>query len=78
MMRQRAVCPDHRGYPSDVSFPSACRHILNDHRAILNTGAASGTAVFDDRAGPFSDFDLEVAGGALHAFKICIGNQFNV
>jgi hypothetical protein len=51
---------------------------LDDHRAILNTGAASGTAVFDDRTSPFFNFNLEVAGGALYAFKVCIGNQFNV
>ena len=78
MMRERTVCPNHHRYPSDVSFPSACRRILNDHRAILNTGTASGTTVFDDGAGPLSDFDLEVAGGSLHAFKVCIGNKFNV
>jgi hypothetical protein len=78
MMRERAIRPNHHVYPSDVSFESACCHILNDHRAILNTGAASGTTIFDDRAGLFSDFDLEVSGGALYAFKICIGNQFNV
>jgi hypothetical protein len=78
MMRERAVRSNHRVYPSDVSFPSACGHILSDHRAILNTGAAPGATVFDDRAGPFSDFDLEVAGRALHAFKVCIGNKFNV
>jgi hypothetical protein len=78
MMRERAICPNHRVYPSDISFRSACGHILNDHRAILNTGAASGTTIFDDRAGLFSDFDLEVAGGALNAFKVCIGNKFNV
>ena len=78
MTWERAVHPNHHVYPTDVSFPSACRHILNDYRAILNTGTTSGTTVFDDRAGLFSDFDLEVAGGALHAFKVCIGNQFNV
>ncbi len=78
MMRQRAVCPDHRGYRSDVSFPSACRHILNDHRAILNTGAASGTTVFDDSAGTLSNFDLEISGRSLHAFKIRVGDQFDI
>jgi len=51
---------------------------LNDHRAILNTSAASGTTIFDDGAGFFSDFDLEVARGSLYTFKICIGNKFNV
>jgi hypothetical protein len=35
---------------------------LNDHRAILNTGAAAGAAVFDDGAGTLSDFDLEISG----------------
>ena len=78
MMRERAVRPNLRGNLSDVSFPSACRHILNNHRAIFNTGTASGTTVFDDSAGPLSDFDLEIAGGSLHAFKVCIGNKFNV
>jgi len=78
MMRERAICPNHHVYPSDISFRSACSHILNDHRAIFNTSAAPGTTIFDDRAGLFPDFDLEVAGGALYAFKICIGNKFNV
>jgi len=78
MMRERAIRPNHHVYPSDISFRSACRHVLDDHRAILNTSAASGTTIFDDGAGLFSDFDLEVAGGSLYTFKICIGNQFNV
>ena len=78
MMREHAVSANHHIYPSDVSFPSACRHILNDHRAILNTGAASGTTVLDDRAGPFFNFNLEVSVRALHTFYVCIGNQFNV
>jgi hypothetical protein len=78
MMRERAIRPNHHVYPSDVSFRSACSHVLNDHRAILNTGAASCTTVFDDGAGLFSDFDLEVTRGTLYTFKICIGNQFNV
>ena len=77
-MRERAVCPNLRGYPSDVSFPSACRHILNNHGAIFNTGTASGTAVFDDSAGPLSDFDLEISGGAFYTLKVRIGDQFNV
>jgi hypothetical protein len=64
--------------PSDASFPSACRRILNDHRAILNAGTASGATIFDDRAGPFFDFDLEIARGSLHAFQVCIGDQFDV
>ena len=78
MMRERAVRPNLRGYPSDVSFPSACRHILNNHGAIFNTGTASGTAVFDDSAGPLSDFDLEIPGRSLHALKVRVGDQFDI
>jgi hypothetical protein len=78
MGREHAVCPNHHFYPSDISFSSACRHILNDHRAIFDARAASGTAVFDDGAGSLFDFDFEIAGGALNAFKVCVGNQFNV
>ena len=78
MMRERAVRPNHRGYPSDVSFPSACRHILNDHRAILNAGTASGTAIFDDGAGALSDLDLEVSGRTFHALKVCIGDELDI
>jgi hypothetical protein len=78
MMREWGICPNRRVYPFDIIFRSACSHILNDHRAILNTGAASGTTIFNDRTGLFSNFDLEIAGGALYAFKICIGNKFNV
>jgi hypothetical protein len=77
-MRERAVCPNLRGYPSDVSFPSACRHILNNHGAIFNTGTASGTAVFDDSAGPLSDFDLEISGRTLDALKVRVGDQFDI
>jgi len=78
MIRGRAVRSTHHVYPSDVSFPSACRHILNDHRAIFNTGTASGTTVFDDSAGPLSDFDLEIPGRSLHALKVRVGDQFDI
>jgi len=78
MMRERAVRPNLRGNLSDVSFPSACRHILNNHRAIFNTGTASGTTVFDDSAGPLSDFDLEIPGRSLHALKVRVGDQFDI
>ena len=78
MMRERTVCPNHHRYPSDVSFPSACRRILNDHRAILNTGTASGAAVFDDSAGTLFNFDFEISGRPLHAFKIRVGDQFDI
>jgi len=78
MMRERAVRPKPRGYPSDVSFPSACRRILNNHRTIFNTGTTSGATIFDDCTGAFFDFNLEIAGGSRHAFQVCIGDQFDV
>jgi len=46
--------------------------------AIFNTCAAAGAAVFDDSAGTFSDFDLEISGRTLHALKICVGDQFDI
>jgi hypothetical protein len=51
---------------------------LENHRTVFDTRAASGAAVFDNRAGTFLDFDLEISGGALYTFKIRIGNQFDV
>jgi hypothetical protein len=78
MIRGRAVRSTHHVYPSDVSFPSACRHILNDHRAIFNAGTAARAAVFNNRAGTLSDFDLEVSGRTLHTFKVCVGDQFDI
>jgi hypothetical protein len=51
---------------------------LNDDRAIFHAGAASGATIFDDGAGAFFDFDLEIPGRAFHAFKVCIGDQFDI
>jgi hypothetical protein len=78
MMRKLAVSTNHCNSPSNVTFPSACRHILNDHRAILNTCTTSRTTILDDRAGTFFDLDLEISGRSLHAFKIRIGDELDV
>jgi len=51
---------------------------LKYHGTIFNTCTASGAAVLDDTAGAFSDFDLEIAGRSLDAFKVRIGDQFDV
>lgn len=53
-------------------------YTLLNHRAVFDTGAASGAQVHLDAACPFFDFYLEMAGVALDAFKICIGDQFDV
>jgi len=45
---------------------------------IFNAGTASGTAVFDDSAGPLSDFDLEIPGRSLDALKVRVGDQFDI
>jgi hypothetical protein len=49
-----------------------------DHRAVFHTGSAPGAQIHFDAAGTFFNFDLEVAGVALDAFKIRIGDQFDV
>jgi hypothetical protein len=51
---------------------------LLNHRAVFHTGTAAGAQVHVDAAGAFFDSYLEVAGVALDAFKICIGDQFDV
>jgi hypothetical protein len=51
---------------------------LNDHGAIFNAGAASGTAVFDNGAGALSDLDLKVSGSAFHTLKVCISDEFDI
>jgi hypothetical protein len=51
---------------------------LNDYRAVFNTGAASGTPIFDNGAGTFSDFNLEISGRSFHFFKICVGDEFDI
>jgi len=51
---------------------------LKHDGAIFYTGTASGAAIFNDGAGAFSDLDLEVSGRPLHAFKICISDEFDV
>ncbi len=69
---------NHYRFSSDVTFSSACRHVLDDHRTILDTGTASGTAIFDDGAGALSDLDLEVSGRTFHALKVCIGDELDI
>jgi hypothetical protein len=51
---------------------------LLNHRAVFDAGATAGTQVHVDAAGALFDFYLEIAGLALDAFKICIGDQFDV
>jgi len=48
------------------------------HGEIFNTCPATGAAVFDDSAGTFFDFDLEIAGSALDALNVCVGDQFDI
>jgi hypothetical protein len=62
----------------DVICASSDRHVLEDNRAVLHTGAAAGAAILDDAAGFFADFYLEISGGTFHAFQVRIGDQFNV
>jgi hypothetical protein len=49
-----------------------------DHRAVLDTGAAPGAEIHFDAAGTLFDFDLEVAGTPLDAFKIRVSDQLDV
>jgi hypothetical protein len=51
---------------------------LLNHRTVFNTGTATGAQIHFDAAGAFSDFNLEIAGVPLDAFKVRIGDQFNV
>ena len=51
---------------------------LLNHRAIFDAGTATGAQIHIDAAGALFDFDLEVAGVALDAFKIRVGDQFDV
>jgi hypothetical protein len=51
---------------------------LLNHRAVFNTGTAPGAQIHLNAAGALFDFYLEMAGVALDAFKICIGDQFDV
>jgi hypothetical protein len=50
---------------------------LND-RAVVHTGAAAGTEVFDNAPGTFADLYFKVPGCATDLFQVCVGNQFNV
>jgi len=50
---------------------------LND-RAVVHTGAAAGTEVFDNAPGAFADLYFKVPGCAADFFQVCVGNQFNV
>ena len=67
------VCPDCGNHLTEA-LP--CR--VQDDGAIFHTGAASGAAIFDDGAGAFFDLDLEIPGRAFHAFKVRIGDQFDI
>jgi hypothetical protein len=51
---------------------------LLNHRAVFNTGTAPGAQIHLNASGALFDFDLEIAGVALDAFKIRIGDQFDV
>jgi hypothetical protein len=51
---------------------------LENHRTVFNTCTASSATVFDNRAGPFFNFDLEISRGAFYTLKVRIGDQFNV
>jgi hypothetical protein len=62
-----------------VAFPPValtCRFKYDG--AIFNTCTAAGAAVFDNRAGTFSDFNLEISGRTLHTFKVRVGDQFDI
>jgi hypothetical protein len=62
----------------DVILMIVLAACLENHRTIFNTCTAPSAAVFDNGAGAFLDFYLEISGGAFYTFKIRIGNQFNV
>ena len=51
---------------------------LLNHRAVLHTGATTGAQIHFYAAGAFFDFDLEIARFARNAFKIRVGDQFDV
>jgi hypothetical protein len=46
--------------------------------AIFDTGAATRAAILDNRAGALADFHLEIAGLAVHGFKVCVSDQFDI
>jgi len=54
------------------------RSDLLNHRAVIHTGAATGTKVFDNTPGPFADLYLKVSGFTTDFLYICIGNKLNV
>jgi hypothetical protein len=47
---------------------------LIQNRTVFYAGAAAGAKIRFDAAGPFSDFDLEIAGRTFDRFKICISD----
>jgi hypothetical protein len=51
---------------------------LLNHRAVFHAGTTTGAQIHIDAAGAFFNFYLEIAGFALDAFKICVGDQFDV
>jgi hypothetical protein len=48
------------------------------HRAVLHAGAASRAQIFDDAAGPFSDFYLEFTRGSFNGFNVRVGDKLDV
>jgi hypothetical protein len=51
---------------------------LLNHWAVFNAGTTAGAQVHVDAAGTLLHFNLEIARLALDAFKICVGDQFDV
>jgi hypothetical protein len=51
---------------------------LKYHGTIFNTCTASGATVLDNSTGAFSDFDLEISGGAFYTLKVRVGDQFDI
>ena len=51
---------------------------LKSHRTIFDTRAASCAAVFNNAAGAFSDFDVEISRGSLDRFQISVSDQLDV
>jgi hypothetical protein len=51
---------------------------LKYDRTIFYTGAAAGTAILDDTAGPFSDLNPEISRRSFHGFQISVSDKFDV
>jgi hypothetical protein len=56
----------------------ANRNLLLNNRAVFNTCAATGTAVFDNCASFLLDFNFEIPSRSFNAFKICVCDEFDI